>query len=468
MISIKLIDFLKSFLVAIIYVFINLYIGHSNTIIFFSSMILGSFFLFLFFSPAHSLAFSLMFIIDPFGFSGLSISVIIPFSLCFLTLFFNFKYSLRLLRFDKNFILLLKCIAFFSVYQICVSYLIKGIPSTKFLFEEMKFWIGIWVVVPVYIITYYQHNSFFKTIFFIVIINILLYFLSIFGLIELFEIRLQSRYEDDNLRFILYDLRQITKIFIFLGPLYAVYYFRNKSSLVIILTGAFVFLAVLIAILRTEIFYLFMGAITSLYLGKKYLLKNNAYLKLGISGFLLFIIFTYLFPSLSDIYSGVYKNTLSVLQNNSNDSSADYRLNVQLPVLIEILSNNIFFGGGKFSMSFENTRHHLLYDIPLLGGFGAYGLIGISIYYLRFIFIFKRIKIIKNFKLLFQYYPNEILIVLALLSYFLTMLLFRTLHVNIELAFETGQVEFGLFIAVFFAMTRFLSEKEKILILSIK
>lgn len=470
MIPIKFIDFLKSFLVAIIYVYIIIYIGYNDNVLFFSSMIFGSFFLFLLFSPAHSLAFTLMFVIDPFGFSGLSLALIIPFSLCFLILFFNLKYSLKLLKVDKNFFLLLKCIAFFSFYQFCVSYLIKGIPDLNYLFSEMKFWLAVWIIIPVYIITYSQYKTFLSTIFIIVIINILVYYLSIFGVVELFEIRLLNRIQGDadSVRLIIYDLRQITKIFVYISPLYAVYYFWNKSSWVIILTGAFIFLAVLIAMLRTELFYLIMGAITSLYLGKKYLFKSNAYLKLGISGFAIYAIFIYLFPGLSDVYNFLYEDILNLLQNESNDSSGQYRLNVQLPVLIEILSNNIFFGGGKFSMSYDNTGHHLLHDIPILGGFGAYGLIGMCIYYTRFILIFKRIKILQNFKLLFQFHPNEILIVLGLLSYFLTMLLFRTLHLNIELAFETGQVEFGLFMGVFFSMTRFLYEKEKMLILNNK
>lgn len=460
MITIKNIDFLKTVFVAFMFAYINIFVGHSSTLLFFSSMILGSLFSFFFFSSAHSLAFSLLFIIDPFNISGLSIAVIIPFFLSFLILIFKTKYSLKVLKFDKNFNNLLKCLVLFSVYQLLISYVIYT-PDLKYGLSEIKYWLGVWIVVPVYIIVYDQHKTFLGVIFLVVIINVLIYFLSIFGIFELNDVVKAGRYEgsSDALRLILYDLRQITKILVYLAPLYAVYHFRKKSSLVIIATGSFVFLAVLIAILRTEIFYLFMGIITSLYLGNKYLHKNNAFLKIAILGVFILIVFANLFPDLADIYNLVYDKTINVLKGESIDSSAQYRTNVQLPVIAEIISNNLIFGAGRFAVSYESSGHQLLYDLPVISAFGAYGLLGMSIYYIRFLFIFKRMKSIRRSKLLFKFYPNETLLVIALYSYFITMLLFRTLHLNIELAFETGQVELGLFMGVSFAMTRFLFEK---------
>lgn len=460
---IKNIDLSKSLIVAILFTFVNVVIGYGNSLLFFTSLILGSFFFYFLFSAAHSLAYSLMFAINPFDFSGLSISIIIPFFLCFLVLMNKRKSSFILLRSDKSFGTLLRCIAVFTIYQVLVSYLFSEIPNLTYLFNEMKFWLLIWVIIPVYIVTYYEHKTFFQTILFIVLINIVLYYLSIFNIINLFEVTEASRYtgESEVSRLLVYDLRQITKIFVYLSPLFAIYYVRNKSFSIIILLGCFVFLAVIIAVLRTEMFYLFMGMLLSVHIGKKFLFANNAYFKLGIVVIFILIIASYLFPNLIDVYTGVLENTLNVVQTDAKDSSGEYRSNIQLPVLMNVIYQNLFFGGGKYAVSYEKTTHYLFFDIPILGAFGAYGIVGMTIYYARFIIILKRIKIVKKFRPLLEKNPIEILLVLGLFSYFLTMLLFRTLHLNLELAFESGQVELGLFIGVYFALTRILMENEE-------
>jgi len=118
---------------------------------------------------------------------------------------------------------------------------------------------------------------------------------------------------------------------------------------------------------------------------------------------------------------------------------------------------------GLYAVSYEATTHYLLYDIPILGAFGAYGIVGMLIYYGRFVVIFSRYKAVKMSQNLFDQFPVECLLVNGLLAYFITMITFRTLHINIELAFDSGMAELGLFIGIYFALIRFLDEQKAII-----
>ncbi|MCF8320873.1 MAG: O-antigen ligase family protein [Flavobacterium sp.] len=218
-----------------------------------------------------------------------------------------------------------------------------------------------------------------------------------------------------------------------------------------------VYVSVLFAILRTEMVYLLLGALLAILISIKQF-KSVGRLKGVALVFVCVAMVLYLLPTLLDT---IIETTKLALKGGAleNDESADHRINVQLPVLMKIIESSPFFGGGLYSVSYGATTHYLLYDIPVLGAFGAYGIIGMLIYYSRFIYIFSRYKVLEMSQILFDQFPIECLLVNGLLAYFISMITFRTLHINIELAFDFGMPEFGLFIGVYFGLIKILSEK---------
>lgn len=403
---------------------------------------------------------ALIFLIDPmakFGFSSLSI---IPLLLCFLHFFLNIKKCLLILSKDKILKKIMIVCLLFSMYQFFISFLLLSQQDIYYTFENSRYWLGIWILIPAYIFIIIDRINILVSITLIVFIIMVMYFLSFFGVFNFFEINESFRYSanDSLLRYFSFDLRQITKIFVYLLPLVLIFHLKNGTTkILVIIIGVLVYLSVLLAVLRTEIVYLTMGAIISVHVTSKKIKANN-FLKIFMWFFLCVIFILVLFPSIFETLIQIIDGLISINDKNLQDESKDHRVYVQLPVILKIIEESPFFGGGAYSISYKATGHELLYDIPVLGAFGAYGIIGMLIYYSRFYYIFLRYKSLKMTQKLYDRFPFECLLTNALFAYFITMITFRTLHINIELAFNFGMSEFGLFIGVYFGLTKILIE----------
>ena len=413
-----------------------------------------------FLSPTVSFVYALLFLIDPMAKFGLSALSIVPLILCFLHFFLNIEKCLLILSKDRILKKIMGVCLLFSIYQLFVSFLLLSQQDIYYAFENSRYWLGIWILIPTYIFIIIDRNNFFVSITLVVLIIMVMYFLSFFAFFSFFEINEAFRYsQDDSLkRYFSFDLRQITKIFVYLLPLVLIFHLINGTTkILVIIIGVLVYLSVLFAVLRTEIVYLTMGAIISVYVTSKKIKANN-FLKTFMWFFLCVIFILVLFPSIFETIIQIFDGLLSINDENLQDESKDQRLYVQLPVLLKIIEESPFFGGGTYSVSYKATGHQLLYDIPVLGAFGAYGIIGMLIYYSRFYYIFLRYKSLKMTQKLYDRFPFECLLTNALLAYFITMITFRTLHINIELAFNFGMSEFGVFIGVYFGLTKILIE----------
>ena len=423
-------------------------------------MLFGCFFLYLF-SPTSAFIYSFIFVIDPMATFKLSAISIIPILLCFIFFILNFNECLRIILKDKHLRSLMRICLLFTIYQVIVSLLLLSQQDFYYVFQNIRYWLGIWLLIPTYVFIVLDRKTFFISITLIVFIITMFYYLSFFNIYDFFEIReFKRNNESDSLiRFFSFDLRQITKIFVYIFPLFIIFPFKKPIvKLFVVLIGIMVYVSVVLAILRTEMFYLLMGSLLSILISiNKFRKVNN--LKIVVLGFVSVSFILYLFPNLSNIITQTVELS-SKLGELKSDESASHRINVQLPVLMKILESNPFFGGGNYSVSYEATTHYLLYDIPVLGAFGAYGIIGMLIYYSRFIYIFTRYKSVKMTQKLFNQFPVECLLTNGLLAYFITMITFRTLHINMELAFDFGMAEFGLFIGVYFGLIKLLSEQK--------
>jgi hypothetical protein len=422
-------------------------------------MLFGTLFLYLF-SPTVAFIYSFLFVIDPMATFELSAISIIPILLCFAFFVLNSKQCFLILSKDKYLKKLMQLCLLFTFYQIIVSLLLLSQQDIYYVFKNVRYWLGIWLIIPTYVFIILDRKTFFISITVIAMSIMIFYYLSFFGVYDFFEIKEFSTSSDNDglMRFFSFDLRQITKIFVYLLPLFIMFSF--KSTFVrfwVVLIGFMVYVSVLLAILRTEMLYLFMGALLAMFISIRQF-KTIGTIKIATIGFVCVALILYLFPTLVDSLLQTVQISSKLGGGFSNDESADHRLNVQLPVLMKVIESSPFFGGGLYSVSYEATTHYLLYDIPILGAFGAYGIVGMLLYYSRFIYIFSRYKAVKMSQKLFDKFPIECLLINALLAYFITMLTFRTLHINIELAFDFGMAEFGLFIGVYFGLIKLLIE----------
>jgi hypothetical protein len=427
-------------------------------------MLVGTFFLY-FFSPPVAFIYSLIFVIDPMATFKLSAISIVPIVLCFTYLVFNLNNCILLLRKDKYLKVLMRLCLAFSLYQIIVSILLlNGGQDFYYLFINVRYWLGIWILIPAYIFVIVDRHSIFISITIVAFLIMVFYYLTFFGIYEFFEMRefLRDESKDALTRFFSFDLRQITKIYVYLLPVFLFFPIKNKIvKISVSIIGVMVYASILLAILRTEMFYLLMGALLATYISArrfKTIGKFKIIFFLILSGALV----VYLFPNFISEMMQIVEITMSGGGNMSKDASADHRKYIQLPVLLNIIGDNVFFGGGLYAVSAEATTHYLLYDIPVLGAFGAYGIFGMLLYYSRFYIIFKSYIKVKMSQSIFNRFPLECLILNTLLAYFITMIAFRTLHINIELAFDFGMAEFGLFLGIYFGLIKILNQESRI------
>jgi hypothetical protein len=426
-------------------------------------MIFGTLFLY-FLSPTIAFVYSFIFVIDPMATFELSAISIVPILLCFTFFFLNIKKCLTIINKDKYLLKIMQLCLIFTIYQVIVSLLLLSQQDFYFVFKNVRYWLGIWLLIPAYVFVVLDKKTLFISITLVALIVMVFYYMTFFGIYSFFEIQEVRRANDDEniIRFFSFDLRQITKIFVYILPLVIIFPFKKPAvKILVVAIGFMVYASVILAILRTEMFYLFMGALLAV------AISIRQFKTIGTSKILIMMsagvaLILYLFPSLLDTIVQTVELTSRAGGGMSSDESADHRLYVQLPVLMKIVESSPFFGGGLYAVSYEATTHYLLYDIPILGAFGAYGIVGMLLYYSRFVIIFSRYKAAKMSQYLFNLFPVECVLVNGLLAYFITMITFRTLHINIELAFDSGMAELGLFIGVYFALIRFLAEQKAI------
>jgi hypothetical protein len=445
----------------LIFFIISSFIVPNNYSMLLPIMLFGALSIYIF-SPSVSFIYSFLYVIDPMAIFKLSAISIVPILLCFIHFIFNKSLWLSILSKDPYLIKLMRVCFLFSVYQI-ISILILSEQDLYYLFKSVRQFLGIWILVPAYIFVNLDRKNIFASIVIITSVIMIFYYLSFFGVYNFFDFREINRTTQDDgiIRFFSFDLRQITKIFVYLCPLFLIFLFKNlKAKFYVVTLGLAVYLSVLLAILRTEIFYLFMGSTLAVLISLRKF-KTTSKFKITVISIISLIAIYKLFPMLFDNILETAKITMNSVDKLGSDESINIRKDEQLPILFKIIESSPFFGVGLYAVSFESTRHHLIYDIPVLGAFGAYGIIGMLLYYVRFLLIFSRYKGVGMSQRLFDHYPIECLLTNGLLAYFITMISFRTLHINSELAFDFGMAEFGLFIGLYFGLIKFLIEQQK-------
>tara|TARA_E500000331_G_scaffold123539_1_gene121037 strand:+ start:2457 stop:3878 length:1422 start_codon:yes stop_codon:yes gene_type:complete len=444
------IDYLSLFILCTLYV-ISFYIFKNFYSLAPLFVIIG-FFLLNLKNHIASFLFAFLFIIDPlnlYKFSGL---LLIPYFLCFFNLIL-FKKSLSFLN-EKKISLLFKVLIVFNIFQFLSFFMIDS-ADLNFIKLNINHFFGIYILLPAAYYTLKNHNQIFIYLSSVSLLTVLIYLfsqLNIINIIDFYEVN-RTTIQEGPVRSLSFDLRNITKIFVYLSPSFLLFYSNKKIIYLVSIIGAITYFSVASALLRNEMLYLILGSLFAVYLNQKFYMKRK-YFKLIFSSIIIFFLLIYFLPNLYSSILFTYNFTVdSYFNSRISDTSYDIRLYDQIPIIKKLFYESPFIGQGLFKNSFENTGHNLLFDVPVFASFSTYGIIGMTIYFLRFIVIHKIFRVIKKIK--FKRTNDNSLLLLTFVSlyaFFITCITFKNFHIGVELAFWWAMPEFGLFMGIFVAI----------------
>lgn len=357
-------------------------------------------------------------------------------------------------RFKKIFILGLA----FSLYWV-VSYFLKSpYRSIGDLFFAYPFLIfGFLVCLPAYIHFINSLPVAIAIIFKVAILYVFSYYLCFFADIPLFyKSAIFRNEESDLIRYVGADLRSIFSFLTIFIPLLLSSNTQIDFISRIIYTSVFILIlgVLYVSFMRLEGFY----TLSTLFLVVFLFYINNLLDFKRIYLSVIFVFFAVLpIIGVSNILEvlNIINWSFGSLSGTEVDTSVDTRLLVELPFLWEQFQEYPFFGVGLENLGILEKNElgaYAFVDIPILGSLAAYGIIGMSIYYIK-IFTLIRLKP-KMANSLTVYSSNVNKSIVAIWAYILGMLLFRFFHISFELVFDYRQVEYGLIIGLFLALYR--------------
>jgi hypothetical protein len=205
-----------------------------------------------------------------------------------------------------------------------------------------------------------------------------------------------------------------------------------------------------------------MGLLLSIYLVGKYFKTEE------LLGRFIFVVFflglvIYFFGEYIIQFQKVYEGTIDYFSGKGDDKSADERFLNQTPILISYINNDFWTGCGLVKATLmTNNKMFGFVDIPIMGSLAKFGLVGVSIYYMRFYFLLRdktkfKIRFLNNYneKDKFILYVHQ-----TIKAYLITMITFRLFYISWELAFDWQQVEFGLITGIFLGLERIIIQNE--------
>ena len=364
---------------------------------------------------------------------------------------------------------LTKLIWLFILYQLLVSIipnLINGELSLQVLLIEKDQFLGILLFFPGY---YLGVNYFRNTVIFLITFGLLysiFYYLVLYNIFSF--INISSSYvitgAEKVMRYGL-DIKQVVKIFIYAIPV--AFLFKTNLKIIILAIGISCYLFLLFSFVRNEIIYSTLGILLSAFIIFKYRLKNRIYFFRFLFFFIALIIIG--LSLISNVLTEFNLNsaiteTISASKSSSSFFSLSHRFDVILPNHLSLLFSsfqNFFFGEGFSDIFRENvlTKEDLgIWDMPLTGSLARFGVIGFLIYIAIYVQIFKEIfiflKLLKARSVSRIKNPilTEYAFLIAISSYLITSMIFRTFYITWELTVRMVMVEYffliGLFIAV--------------------
>ncbi|MCH5328752.1 MAG: hypothetical protein J1E02_07005 [Coprobacter sp.] len=375
--------------------------------------------------------------------------------------FFKLKTIRRLFREDKYITRILKISILFTLYEIFITYGIRDdMSSVSYYFVKITYIFGVFAFIPAYVAVFINRKELLIAMLSMGLVSGIVYLLSYFQIVELFKFEesVRTGLEEETVRMMGDTIKQSVKVFIYLLPaVLFIRVFSAKTRLSVIVISILAVFSVMVALYRLEIFYISMGILTTTFLVKKYFkVKSTKIILIAlILAIPVFVVASSFIHSIIDSISNLFADNVQQI----DDESSEVRYLFELPYLIELFSRYFLFGAGASRATGDVSTFWYWSDLPLMGSFAAFGIAGMTIYFIRYYFILNRFyRFLKgnDTEMFVRKYPAEFAVVLGLCSYFITLIFTKLFYVTWEQIQIGGQIEFGVFIGILFALIRFL------------
>lgn len=369
--------------------------------------------------------------------------------------------------FDNNFVSLLIVCLFFSIYQIIVSIWMKlDITNLTVLLKEIAYhkWriFGVFFAVPTYYAIQDYSKEIYKSIVFVTFVIIAFYYITLFSGINLIEIVSEAR--GLGIEVLRRSIRQYGFMLIVI-PLAIMAIFvktqiANKKMLIIGAVGMFI--AELLTLTRISIVSLVGTVFITIVIINKYFgvkISRAVFRSLGFV-FIGLLITLYVFPNVLSSVFKVYEMTFLEVIGKLPRGTSDSRSTIEYARMAPLLVDHFWLGTGCLKDYFSSYRtiYELgLADFPLLGNLAMYGILGFSLYLLRYVYIFKRIRIFlkeHNAKSLLDSLSNyELLLFFWGVIAFMALIFAQFIYFSKDLVYNWFSIDKGFMIGVIYGLT---------------
>lgn len=381
----------------------------------------------------------------------------------YLTFLLLFSKELQQIRVDDRLRKLFIVLIAFMFYQILVSLIFKLEKSSPFAIfksmEELKFWIfGILFILPAYKIIQINSSLFIKTVIILASVYAVVFLISMYTPFKIIEFKSELRYKGSGLVRIMIQNAEIFKLSVLIGI--GVFFLKKLEHKWMYYLAALLTISIpVIGMYRLELTFTVATIFMFLmFLNTNYLSSFYKYLKLVFFIFLGVFAFFIIFPNFSGGLVETFIKTYDELTGNTAVGTTQTRTVIELPRHLILIDRNFFFGVGfrnEWWSNYTNKYDWGLSDIPITSTFAMYGLVGMLIYYSRFIFLFYALRSIHRFikeNRIDESDHLEVFLIFAISAYFVAMISFRLFYIGWELTLHRLQFEFGLFIGIYFGL----------------
>jgi hypothetical protein len=373
--------------------------------------------------------------------------------------------KLKEIKLSKEIKKLLPFIYAFSIYQIFVSIIFTLQPDslpaflTK-LYYNKNYIFGIYLLIPAYKLIQVNFKPFFFNIIFLATVYAVLYLLSIYANIGIVEFASGNRFASAGFSRNIIENAEVFKLTMFFA---AAYFIIPKTSgkLPIYIAGLLSISIIVISVFRLELFYTIMTANLVIYISSK--LLNISITRTFRFGLLLAVcvaLFFMVFPKMAQGLLNTFSLTIQEFTGVKAAGTTQGRTILELPKHLFLIKHNFLFGTGfreEWFQNFTNLHDWGLSDIPLTSTLAMYGFVGMVLYYARFLHILKifgdfRVSVQKNYDFMTSSFNGELIVIVSLYAYFITMITFKLFYVGWELTLGNKFMEFGIFLGIFYGL----------------
>ncbi len=290
---------------------------------------------------------------------------------------------------------------YFVVFSFMIP-ILKGNPlysPISTLIKTRHSFINISLVMLVYNFYLRSHELFYRLFLYSSILVILLYSVGVFTGLDIIPIRTMDRKFIETKRLLMLDYG-LMPILTTMAVVVIIFKFEIKYRKLILMAGALMFLAWLLAIFRRYIFgtiiTLFITIMFHNYLKRKSLISMSKLVNIAMYMIVFVVIIQFTFPEYNRATVEAVKETVYVMQRGeSSTGKKDVRFGSGKAFMQEMVRKNYLVGTGfdnRWRSKEGDNAGYEATDYPLLGAIAMYGILGMLIFLPVYIILIKCLK----------------------------------------------------------------------------